>query len=144
MLIKIIRDQKDAALLITRIIIGVIFVAHGINKFQIGINTVSGFFASLGIPASTFFAWLIPLLEIIGGLALILGLFSRIFALVLSIIMLVALVKVKFSIGLIAPPAQPGVGMELDLALLAGLLSIFLQGSGKFSIDLKIFKKEIC
>lgn len=135
------KEQKDIALLIIRIFIGIIFVAHGISKFQIGINTVSGLFASVGIPASEFFAWLIAFVEIFGGLALIFGLLSRFFALILSIIMIVAIVKVKFDIGLIAPMAQPGVGMELDLALLAGLLSIFLQGGGKYSFEPIIFSR---
>lgn len=144
MIAKIIKDKKDTALLIIRIFIGIIFTAHGVDKLQIGVNTTASFFTSIGIPAGQFFAWFVTLIEIFGGLALIFGVLSRVFALFLSIIILVAIVKVKFGAGLIVPRALPGVGMELDLALLSGLLSVLLQGPGKYSLELKLFKKELC
>ncbi len=143
MIARIVGSRGDLAHLIVRFIVGVIFVAHGLAKFQIGISTITGFLQSVGIPAAGFFGWLLPLVEIIGGLALIFGLATRLAALLLAVVMVVAIIKVKLAVGLIVPMAQPGVGMELDLAILAGLLAILLEGPGRFSLELGGLKREI-
>jgi uncharacterized membrane protein YphA (DoxX/SURF4 family) len=137
MIDKVIGNKQNLALLIARVAVGLIFMAHGIQKFQGGITGVAGFFNSLGIPAPQFFAWIVALIETFGGAALVLGIFTRISALLLSVVMVVAIITVKIKVGLIAPMAQ-GAGMELDLALLAGLLSLVLQGSGIFSLEERI------
>ena len=57
-----------------RIVVGVVFFMHGLQKlFQMGVPGVSGFFASLGIPAPEVAAVVVSLVETVGGLALILG-----------------------------------------------------------------------
>ena len=133
---KYIGDQKDFALFITRIVVGVIFLLHGIQKLQGGVDGVAGFLGNLGLPAPVFFAWVLTLVETLGGLALILGLFTEIAAILLGIVMVVAIWKVKSAVGIIAPAgATPATGMELDLALLAGLASLLLQGAGRCSLD---------
>lgn len=143
-LAKTIKDRKDIALLITRVFVGVIFIAHGLGKFKMGIDTVTGFFQGLGLPAASALAWLVTLVELFGGAALLIGVLSRLAALLLSIIMVAAILLVKIKVGLIAPMAAPGVGLELDLALLAGLLAVLLQGPGQYSVDLRLLKKELC
>jgi len=65
---------------------------------------------------------------------LIIGLFSRLAALLLTIDLVVAILLVKVNVGLIAPPQQ-GAGAELDLALIAGFLVILLAGPGSLSLD---------
>jgi len=141
MIDRVIGNKQNLALLITRVVVGLVFVAHGIQKFQGGISGVAGFFDGLGIPAPQFFAWVVALIETFGGAALILGIFTRIGALFLSGVMVVAIITVKTKLGLIAPFAQ-GAGMELDLALLAGLLSLVLQGSGIFSLEEKMRRRR--
>jgi uncharacterized membrane protein YphA (DoxX/SURF4 family) len=143
-LAKTIKDQKDIALFLIRIVVGLIFVFHGYQKLQMGFSTVGGFLSTLGLPASQFFGYVLPLVEFIGGLFLIIGFLSRPVALALSIVMIVAILLIKLKVGLIAPMNQPGVGAELDLALLVNLLGVLLQGPGKYSIDLGLIKKEIC
>lgn len=140
---KYVQDKKDLALLIVRIVTGVIFIFHGYQKLQMGFEGVSRFLMSLSFPSSQLFAYVLTLTELLGGIFLVLGFLSRLWALLLSFVMIVAIATVKIKIGLIAPLNQPGVGMELDLALLAGLLSILLQGPGKYSVDLSLLKKEI-
>jgi uncharacterized membrane protein YphA (DoxX/SURF4 family) len=73
--------------------------------------------------------------ELVGGILLILGLFSRLAALLLTIDLAVAILLVKLSVGLIAPADQPGAGYELDLALIAGFLVVLFAGPGPLSID---------
>jgi putative oxidoreductase len=72
--------------------------------------------------------------ELIGGILLIVGLLSRLAALVLTIDLIVALLLVKVDVGLIAPQGS-GAGAELDLALIAGFLVVLLAGPGRLSLD---------
>ena len=73
--------------------------------------------------------------ELVGGILLIVGLLSRLGALLLTINLTVAILLVKVNVGLIAPSDAPGVGAELDLALIAGFLVSLLAGPGKLSLD---------
>jgi len=113
--------------LITRIIIGALFFWHGIDKFRTGLSNVEGFFASSGVPLAGFTAPLTAVLEIALGAALILGLFTRLSALILSGVMVGAIIWVKGTTVL--------GGNELDLVYLAGLLSLVLVGPGALSAD---------
>jgi len=117
--------------LVLRLIAGVTFLVHGIDKFQIGLGNVAGFFGTLGLPA--FIAYFVAFLELISGIALILGLGTRVFSAVLVVIMAGAIVTAKLSIGFLS--GQGGAGYELDLALLAITLALAISGSAKFSLD---------
>jgi len=66
---------------------------------------------------------------------LIVGLLTRLAALLLTIELVVAILLVKVNIGLLSPPDGSGVGAELDLALIAGFLVVLLAGPGKLSAD---------
>ena len=87
--------------------VGIVFVMHGQQKlFEMGVGGVSGFFASLGVPAPQVAAVVVSLLETIGGVALILGVLTRLFGLLLTGDMLVALLLVHrpngFFVGTVA------------------------------------------
>jgi putative oxidoreductase len=141
MIDRIIGDKKDLALLILRVVIGVIMVAHGLQKFQQGISAVTTFLdQQAGIPLPGLFAWALAVTETVVGAALILGFASRVAALLLSLILIAAIMTVKSKVGLIAPQGM-GSGMELDLALLAGLLAILLQGGGAFALERRIRRR---
>jgi putative oxidoreductase len=79
--------------------------------------------------------YVVTFVELIGGILLIVGLFSRVAALLLTINLGVAILLVKVNIGLLSPPDGSGVGAELDLALIAGFLVILLAGPGRLSVD---------
>jgi putative oxidoreductase len=109
-----------------RIVLGVIFLIHGIMKFA-QMTKIVLFFSTVGIPLSSIVAPGVALLEIVGGIGLILGFATSILALLLAIDMIVAIVVVKLKLGLVG-------GYEFELALLAGLLSLSLSGPGKLSL----------
>lgn len=123
-----------------RIALGVVFLLHGLSKFGVlgggSIDDTVAMFGMMNMPVPVFTAAFVAVLEIVGGLALILGYGVRIAAAVLGIVMLVAIVAVKL-------PAEANpvamingmVGYELDLALLAGLVMLFFQGAGAFSLE---------
>ena len=70
--------------------------------------------------------------ELVGGVLLILGLLTRLAALVLAIDLVVAVVLVKVNVGLIA---QRAAGAELDLAYIAAFVALLLMGPGSASLD---------
>lgn len=138
------KTANDIVLLILRLVLGVIFIAHGYPKlFVFGVSGFAGFLSRLGVPIPGFFAVVVILVEFVGGIILILGIFTRWAALLQAIEMLIAILLVKVKVGLIAPMDKPGVGAELDLALLAGALVLLVFGPGSISVELGLFKKEI-
>lgn len=131
---------REYAPLILRLALGVVFLAHGLSKFG-DLNGVSQMFGSMGMPAAGLMAAMVAAVEAIGGAALILGIGTRIAAVLLSAVLMVAIVMVKARVGLIAPMGAPLPGAELDLALLAGLVALILQGGGLLSLDKVVLKR---
>ncbi len=131
---KYVGNRGDLALIIIRLAVGAVFVAHGISKLNTGMEGVGKFFGSIGIPFSSFFAWIVTAVEIVGGIALLVGFEARFAALLLSVVMVVAIVSTKLKNGLLG---KGGAGFELELILLAANLAIFFQGAGRFSLDKK-------
>ena len=124
----------EFAPLIVRIVAGIIMAAHGFQKLQAGPGNFGGFLAQLGVPLPTLMGYVVTLVELLGGILLIVGLFSRLAALLLTIDLVAAIVLVKVNVGLIAPPQQVA-GAELDLSLIAGFLVILFAGPGSVSLD---------
>lgn len=134
-------SKINSGLLIMRILVGLTFFLHGIAKFNMGIHGVAGFFAAVGIPAAGLFAWIVTLLETFGGLALIVGIGTRISSLLLSITMIVsAFVLMQNAFPFIS--TQVATGYELNLALLAALLPILILGPGRYSLAKYVIVQE--
>ncbi|MCB0210381.1 MAG: DoxX family protein [Anaerolineae bacterium] len=124
--------SPEWGLAILRIVVGIVFLVHGYQKlFLMGFGGVAGFFGSLGIPLPMVAAIVVTLLEFFGGLALILGFFSRWVSILLVIDMLVAIITVHLANGFSAGNG----GYEFVLTLLAASAAIALAGSGALSID---------
>lgn len=120
--------------LLLRLAIGAIFVAHGWQKWGSRGSSEFDWFAGSAIPTvfpePTFWAWVVFLVELVGGLAVILGLLTRLAALLQAVIMLVALFGVKLAQG-----AGLVGGYELDLILLAACLALAILGGGPIGLD---------
>ena len=130
------RKRYDTAgLLVLRVIVGVIMAAHGLQKVQRG-PAEFGRTAldSLGVPAPGFMGYVVTFAELGGGILLILGLLTRLAAVVLTVDLVVAILLVKVRVGLIAEEGA-GAGAELDLALIAGVVALLLMGAGALSVD---------
>jgi putative oxidoreductase len=123
--------QLSLGITLVRIITGCIFVAHGYQKlFVFGIAGVTGAFTQMGVPASTIIAPLVAIVELAGGIALILGLLTRLAALGLAIDMLGAIFIVHLKNGFFLPN-----GIEFALLLLLACLALVTAGAGALSID---------
>src|SRR5918997_2670391 len=129
-----VRGAAGYAPLVVRVLVGVIMAAHGWQKLQGGPSGFGQALAGLGVPLPELMAYVVTFVELVGGVLLIVGLLSRLAALLLTINLVVAILLVKVNIGLIAAPQQ-GAGAELDLALIAGFLVILLMGPGSVSLD---------
>jgi putative oxidoreductase len=128
----------EVSTLILRIVLGVTFFVHGLVKFQGGIENTVGWFDSIGLPGVL--AYGVAVLEMVGGLALVLGLGSRIVSGLFVVLMLGATVKVKLAGGFLGN--GQGAGWELDLALLAIALFIAINDSKMFALDKVFFKGQ--
>lgn len=129
------KDMLDKALLVLRIVAGIVFVLHGWGKLtgNPSIEMFAGMVGGLGFPMPMFFAWVVALTEFVGGLALILGVLVRPAAILLSIVMLVALFMVK---KMTFPAA------DIDFALLGISIALALTGPGRFSVASMMMKNK--
>ncbi|WP_415802492.1 DoxX family protein [Cytobacillus oceanisediminis] len=130
--------KHELGAFIIRITLGILFFIHGLVKFQGGIENIVGWFESMGLPG--FLAYAVALIELAGGLALILGLATRLVFALFAIIMIGATLKVKLSIGLLGNGQM--AGYELDLALLAMAIYLAINGSKLLSAGQLIFHKD--
>jgi len=115
--------------LILRVVVGATFVVAGWGKIQAGSEAISTFFASGGIPFAGFFAPLVMWIEFLGGIALILGVWTHLVSKLLGIIMIVAIFTMHIKNGFTGPG-----GYQLPLTLLAILVSLMITGPGKWAL----------
>ncbi|EOZ5529760.1 DoxX family protein [Vibrio metschnikovii] len=133
---KLVESKSGYSTLALRIPIGIVFMAHGAQKLfgwfgGYGLEGTGQWMASIGLGPGMLMAFLAGSGEFFGGLAILLGIFTRPAAAVLSVTMLVAIFAVHFEHGLF----MSNGGYEFALALLAASVSLMMSGSGKLSID---------
>jgi putative oxidoreductase len=138
---KLIATDNDRAMTILRLVLGVIFFAHGSQKMLgwfggYGFAGTMGYFTGvMRIPAV--FAFLAIAAEFFGGLGLIFGLLTRVAAFGISCNMIVAVAMVHHQFGFFMnwTGAQKGEGYEYHLLLLAALVVLMIRGAGAASVD---------
>jgi putative oxidoreductase len=126
---------QNALNLLGRLAIAALFLPAGINKLM-GVEGTTGYFTSLGLPAVAVLVWVVIAIEILGGLALILGYRTRLIAICLAIFTLLASIAGH---AFWAAPADAAFIQQLlffkNIAVIGGLLVLASSGAGKFSID---------
>lgn len=133
-----------------RLILGLGFIQHGYAKLNRGPEHFAATPHGLSVPAPHLMAWLTILIEILGGLAVLVGCFIPLFALPMAAILLVAMFRVHLQFGFSSiklisvtagHPQFGPPGYECDLLYLACLASLVLTGAGPLSLqDLFLLK----
>jgi putative oxidoreductase len=127
--------KMDIAILLLRIALGVIFVAHGAQKLfglfgGSGIEGLSAMMQGIGMKPAAFWAWVVALSEGVGGLLLLLGILPRVCSGLIAVIMVVAIAKVHGANGFFS---QAG-GFEYQFLILLVSIGITFSGAGKLSL----------
>jgi putative oxidoreductase len=131
-------NSQHIGALILRFALGLTFSIHGFVKFQGGIENTAGFFETLGLPG--FSAYVVAFIELIGGIAMILGFGTKVVAALFAIIMAGAIFKVKLAAGFLGN--EQGAGYELDFVLLAMSVFFIFDKPASFSLDSRIFQSN--
>ena len=141
MLRKLIATDDDVASLVLRVVLGIVFFAHG-AQLALGWFGGNGFSATMQfftqnmhIPAV--FAFLAIMAQFLGSLGLIVGLLTRVAAFGIGVVMVVATVKVHLPVGFFMNwfGNQKGEGYEYHLLAMVIALALMIKGGGKASID---------
>jgi len=127
--------MMDWGILVLRLGIGVMFAAHGLQKVfgffgGPGINGFSKMLSGLGFAPPVFWAYLAAYTELLGGVFLVLGLFTRASAAMLLALIITAAVKVHLGKGFFLAAG----GFEYTFVIAAACLALVLLGPGRFSI----------
>lgn len=123
--------RVDTALAILRIVVGVVFIAHGAQKlFVWGHPGVVGAFTKMGIPVPALTGWVVAIVEFFGGVALVLGAAASIAAALIAVDMLGAMVFVHLKNGFFLP-----MGAEFAFTLFGAAVTIMIAGPGAWSVD---------
>ncbi|MBI3767995.1 MAG: DoxX family protein [Deltaproteobacteria bacterium] len=126
---------QPAVPLLLRVVLGAIFIAHGLQKVSGDMHDFIRTVDHLGFPVPVLFAWAAALSEFLGGICVLVGLFTRWAALAIAIVMTVAVTKVHLHEGLI-------LGYEYPLTLLAVAVAIMLTGAGPASLDKNVLHRD--
>ncbi|MFY9905242.1 MAG: DoxX family protein [Terriglobales bacterium] len=142
---RVMSTQNDVAVTTLRLVLGVVFFAHGAQKMLgwfggFGFHGTMGFFEHIGLPAPV--ALLVICTEFFGGLGLIVGLLTRIAALGIGVEMIVAIFMVHLPNGFFMNwyGTQKGEGFEYHLLAIAIAAALLLRGAGAFSVDRALSK----
>lgn len=128
--------KLEVGVFILRLVTGLVFLVHGLDKYQNGLGNIADWFASIGLPG--FLAYIVGTAELFGGILIMLGLGTRVIAWLLAVIMVGAIVKVKLAVGFMGNGQM--AGYEFDLILLAATVCLGIGGAGQFALD-RLFGK---
>ena len=131
-------SKNEVGALILRLVLGITFFVHGFVKFSGGIENQVSWFSSIGLPG--FLAYVVAIIELVGGFALIIGLGTKVISALLAIIMIGATLKVKLSLGFLGNGQM--AGYELDVALFAMAAYLAINGSKLLSLNQLISKEN--
>ena len=142
MLRKLLTTNPAATVIRIRLMVGAVFLSEGIQKFLFPGKLGSGRFEKIGLPNPGFLGPFVGSFEIICGILILSGLLTRLAAIPLTVIMLVAIATTKSDIL-----ANEGFwsmmhGSRTDWSMLLGSIFLLVTGGGKWSADLVITQKK--
>lgn len=128
-------NRAEIGAFILRVLLGATFFIHGVDKLQAGLENIAAYFDSIGLPG--FLAYVVGIVELIGGIALILGIGTQAAAALIAVILVGAISFAKLPAGFLG--SGTGAGYELDLALLAIAIYFAIGNRSKLALDNLLF-----
>ena len=116
---------------ILRLAVGAVFLRHGLSKFEQGVGATAEFLRGVGFPFAPVWAVALIAVETVGAVCVLLGVLTRVWAAMMSIVMIVAILTVRL---------PRGASFELEALLFAGAIALVALGDGPLSIAVR-FKK---
>ena len=141
MLQKIVRSDNARTTILIRLMVGAVFLSEGIQKFLFPAKRGAGRFEKIGLPEPEFLGYFVGSFEVICGALILTGFFTRVAAIPLICIMLVAIASTKLEML-----SDDGFWAMLhasrtDWAMLLGSIFLLIKGAGAWSFDRKISEK---
>jgi len=128
-------NKINFSTLLIRLMVSAVFLSEGIQKFLFPDQLGVGRFIKIGLPFPEFFGYFVPSFEIVCGILVLIGLFTRLAAIPLIIIMLVAIISTKIPILLNDGFWKMAHEARTDWAMILGLIFLLIVGAGKISFD---------
>jgi putative oxidoreductase len=134
-----------------RLMVGYGFMAHGYAKLHRGPEVFANILHALGTPMPSLLAWATIAVELLGGLAVLVGAFIPLVSIPMSIVLLVGILTVHLPYGFLtiklqsvtaAGPQFGTPGYELNLLYLAAIAALVLGGSGPLALDRLLTKRD--
>ena len=123
-------------LAILRIVLGIAMLVHGWSKLSGGVDNVAGFFGGqLGIPAPQLMAWVVTIVELVGGILLVVGFLTQIVGILIALDMLGAILFAYLLRGAPIIIESGAISWEKEAVFAAAALCIALAGPGAWSVD---------
>lgn len=129
---------RDGVLLLARILLMVLFVTAGVSKLT-GFGGTVAYFVHDGVPAPTLAAAIAVVMELVVGLAIVIGLWTRPLALVMAVYTLgTAILGHHFWTFTGMERMQNTIHFFKNISIIGGLLALYVAGAGRFSIDRRL------
>lgn len=135
---KLASTDTDPTTLLVRLMVGVVFLSEGIQKFLFADKLGAGRFEKIGLPNPDFLGPFVGSFEIICGLLVLTGLLTRLASVPLIVIMIVAIATTKSEVLANDGFWEMMHGSRTDWAMLLGGIFLLIKGGGKWSVDQKL------
>jgi len=142
MMRKITQTDSSKTTILIRLMVGAVFLSEGIQKFLFPAIRGAGRFEKIGLPAPEFLGSFVGGFEILCGVLILLGLFTRLASIPLIVIMLVAFTSTKSEVFLEKGFWELLHGSRTDWAMLLGSVYLLIKGGGFWSMDFRFFNQK--
>ena len=139
---KLLTTDDSRYTIIIRVLVGVVFLSEGIQKFLFPDERGAGRFEDIGLPEPELLGYMIGGFEVICGVLVLIGLFTRFASVILICIMLVAIASTKIPILMDDGFWQMMHAIRNDWSMLLGSIFLLIKGGGRYSVDQQTFGKK--
>ena len=140
---EITSTKDNRYIILIRLVVGLVFLSEGIQKFIFPEIRGPGRFESIGLPAAEFFGYLVGGFETICGILVLAGAYTRVAVIPLIVIMIVAILTTKIPVFIQNGFWEMAHAMRTDLSMLLCSLFLLARGGGSNSLDSRLSRKKL-